>query len=172
MLLQMDNIEKARAYIKNMNASCQTTYMGIKTGNEMADVVVNQKFVLAKDQEIELCATGLLDEQLNINQMDLCAILCNSLDNAIEACRQLEDKEKRKIKVILKMHKGYILIEVVNSMKEVLTTNKRLITTKRDKSRHGIGMLSMQTIVEKYKGNLEWKCENNQFFLSIMLNNQ
>ena len=173
MLLQMNNVEKARAYIQNMNASCQTIYMGIKTGNEMADVVINQKFVLAQNQGVEMHVSGALDEHLNINQMDLCAILCNSLDNAIEACCQIEDKANRKIKVILKMHKDYFLIEVVNSVKQVITTqHKHLPTTKNNKLRHGIGMISMQNIVEKYKGNLEWKCEDNQFILSIMLNNR
>ncbi|QEH68992.1 GHKL domain-containing protein [Cellulosilyticum sp. ST5] len=171
MLLQMGNIEKARAYIKNMNASCQTTYMGIKTGNEMADVVINQKFMLAKAQNIDLIVSGGLDEELNINQMDLCALLCNSLDNAIEACRQIEDKEKRKASLSLKMHKEYLLIDVSNSVKKEAMDNKQLITTKKDKSRHGIGMLSMRTIVEKYGGNLEWKYENNQFLLSIMIKN-
>ncbi len=171
MLLQMGNIEKARAYIKNMNASCQTTYMGIKTGNEMADVVINQKFVLAKAQDIELIISGELEEDLNIKQMDLCALLCNSLDNAIEACRQIEDKETRKASLSLKMHKDYLLIDVSNSVKKEAVNNKKLITTKKDKSRHGIGMLSMRTIVEKYGGNLEWKYENNRFLLSIMIKN-
>lgn len=171
MLLQMGNIEKARAYIKNMNASCQTTYMGIKTGNEMADVVINQKFMLAKAHNIDLIVSGGLDEELNINQMDLCALLCNSLDNAIEACRQIEDKEKRKASLSLKIHKEYLLIDVSNSVKKEAVNNKKLITTKKDKSRHGIGMLSMRTIVEKYGGNLEWKYENNQFLLSIMIKN-
>ena len=173
MLLQMNNVEKARAYIKNMNASCQTIYMGIKTGNEMADVVVNQKFVLAQNQGIEMRVNGTLDEHLNINQMDLCALLCNSLDNAIEASCQIEEKTNRIINVTLKMHKDYLFIEVVNNVKQVITTqHKYLPTTKKNKLRHGIGMISMQNIVEKYRGNLEWKCENNQFLLSIMLNNE
>ncbi len=173
MLLQMNNVEKARAYIQNMNASCQTIYMGIKTGNEMADVVINQKFVLAQNQGIEMRVSGTLEEHININQMDLCALLCNGLDNAIEACCQIEDKANRKINIILKMHKDYLLIEIVNSVKQVITTqHKYLPTTKNNKLRHGIGMISMQNIVEKYKGNLEWKCEDNQFLLSIMLNNE
>lgn len=171
MLLQMENIEKAREYIKNMNASCQTTYMGIRTGNEMADVVVNQKFMLAKAEAIELIVKGELQEEIRINQMDLCALLCNSLDNAIEACRQIEDKEERKASLFLKMYKDYLLIDVTNSVKEEVDKNKKLVTTKSDKKRHGIGMLSMRTVVEKYGGNLEWKCENKQFFLSIIVKN-
>lgn len=63
------------------------------------------------------------------------------------------------------------MIDVSNSVKKEAVNNKKLITTKKDKSRHGIGMLSMRTIVEKYGGNLEWKYENNQFLLSIMIKN-
>ena len=57
------------------------------------------------------------------------------------------------------------------AVKEKVDKNKKLVTTKSDKKRHGIGMLSMRTVVEKYGGNLEWKCENKQFFLSIIVKN-
>lgn len=169
MLLQMNNIEKARGYIKNMNASCQTTYMGIKTGNELADVVINQKYMLAKAQDISLKVSGQLDESLSISQMDLCALLCNSLDNAIEACREIEDITIRKIDLFLEVYKNYLHIDINNSVKKEAMDNNKLITTKQDKSRHGIGMLSMKTIVEKYGGHLEWKYDHDQFCLSIVL---
>lgn len=171
MLLQMGNIDKARGYIKNMNASCQTTYMGIKTGNEMADVVINQKFMLAKAHQISLIVGGQLEEELRINQMDLCALLCNSLDNAIEACRQIEPDELRKINLSLKIEDSHLCIDVSNSVKKEAIDNKKLVTTKKDKSRHGIGMLSMKTIVEKYGGNLTWRYEESQFILSISIKN-
>lgn len=169
MLLQMNNVEKARSYIQNMNASCQTTYMGIQTGNEIADVVINQKYMLAKAQDISLKVSGQLDENLSINQMDLCALLSNGLDNAIEACREIEDLTTRKIDLFLEGYKNYLHIDINNSVKKEAMNNNKLITTKKDKSRHGIGMLSMKTIVEKYGGHLEWKYEYNQFCLSIVM---
>lgn len=169
MLLQMNNVEKARSYIEHMNASCQTTYMGINIGNEIADVVINQKYMLAKEQDISLKVSGQLDENLCMNQMDLCALLSNGLDNAIEACHEIEDLTSRKIELFLEGYKNYLHIDINNSVKKEAMNNDKLVTTKKDKSRHGIGMLSMTTIVEKYGGQLEWKYEHNQFRLSITL---
>lgn len=169
MLLQMNNVEKARSYIQHMNASCQTTYMGINTGNDIADVVINQKYVLAKSKDIDLIVVSELNEDLPINAMDLCALLCNSLDNAIEASRQIKMNDTKKINLYLKVDDQHLFINVVNDVKKEALANKKLVTTKKNKSKHGIGMLSMKAIVERYKGNLTWKYENNKFVLEIII---
>lgn len=169
MLLQMQNIVKARKYISEMNASCEDVYMGIKTGNEIADAVINQKFRLAKNNEIPFVMNGFLGEKINMNQVDLCALLSNSLDNAIEANLHIEDKEKRKIHMNIKPYKDYLLVDIINAVNENLDNTKALKTIKKDKDRHGIGMISMQKIIEKYEGHLEWICQDNEFKLSLMV---
>lgn len=171
MLLQMKNIEKARVYIKNMNNRCQGEYAGIQVGNEIADAVINQKYIVAKNNHIDFKVNGGIEEEIRLEQMDLCAILSNSLDNAIEAAIQVHDEEKRYVTLDIKHYKQNLLLEIRNSVKENVETNAELATTKVDKKRHGIGMMSMRTTVEKYGGNLWWRCENNQFLLSIMVKN-
>lgn len=169
MLLQMDNTKRAREYISDMKINSEKVNFSIKTGNEIADAVINQKYMLAKKHNIEFTVNGFLGEEMGINAVDLCALMSNGLDNAIEASLKIKDNSLRKINIQMKPYKDYLLIEIVNAVGEELQDIENLQTTKKDKSKHGFGMLSMKKIAEKYEGHLQYNYENNKFNLSIML---
>ncbi|PHV71665.1 hypothetical protein CS063_03640 [Sporanaerobium hydrogeniformans] len=168
MLLQMNNIEKARKYIQNMLVSTNENKMLIRLGNEIAEAVVNQKYQLAHKQGIAFQVEGSLDEKIPIEAVDLCALLSNALDNAIEASLKIEEEKDRSIYLQIKPYKDYLMIQVRNAVAEEVNV-KNLKTSKEDKNRHGIGMLSMKSVVEKYEGYLKYTCENKYFNLSMML---
>lgn len=169
MLLQMENIPKARVYIQNLTNSWQKNDLNIHIGNEIADAVINQKAVHAKNLKIDFLVLGQMDERIHIEDMDLCALLSNSLDNAIEAAKQVPEIKDRKIEIIFSTKSESMLIEVKNSVKENIEAKEQLTTTKKDRKRHGIGMMSMQTTTSKYGGVLEWYCEDYKFHLNIEL---
>lgn len=169
MLLQMENIPKARGYIQNLTNNWDKNDFNIDTGNEIASAVINQKAVQAKKLKIDFLVSGQIDERLNIEDMDLCALLSNSLDNAIEAAKQVPEIRNKKIEIVFSHKNKSMLIKVRNSVKENIETKEQLITTKKDRRRHGIGMMSMQTTVSKYGGILEWQCEDYEFQLNIEL---
>lgn len=169
MLLQMENIPKARVYIQKLTNSWQKNDLNIHIGNEIADAVINQKAVHAKKLKIDFLVFGQMDERIHIEDMDLCALLSNSLDNAIEAAKQVPEMKDRKIEIIFSTKSESMLIEVKNSVKENIEAKEQLTTTKKDSKRHGIGMMSMQTTTSKYGGVLEWYCEDYQFHLNIEL---
>ena len=66
MLLQMNSIDKAREYIKNMNASCKIDSIEIKTGNEMVDIVINQKLKKARESSIHIEINAEINEKIYI----------------------------------------------------------------------------------------------------------
>ena len=169
MLLQMDNTKRAREYIYDMKINSQKINFEIKTGNEIADAVINQKYMKAKNHGIEFSVQGFLGEDIGINAVDLCALMSNGIDNAIEANMKIKEESRRRIQINMKPYKYYLLIEIINAVKEEIKNVDNLQTTKKDKNKHGFGMLSMKKIVEKYKGYLRYTCENNNFNLSIML---
>lgn len=169
MLLQMNNIKRARDYIYDMKINSEKVNFEIKTGNEIADAVINQKYMIAKKNDIEFNVTGALRETMGINAVDLCALMSNGLDNAIEANLKIKDKKLRKINVHIKPYKDYLLIEIINSVEDKIENIENLDTTKKDKHKHGFGMLSMKKVVEKYEGYLQYNYENKYFNLSIML---
>lgn len=168
MLLQMENIAKARQYMKDMQIFTENNYRQIKLGNDIADAVVNQKYSVAQNNQIDFKVEGSLREEIGISAVDLCALMSNALDNAIEANLKIKDVSKRKIHLNIKPYKDYLFVDVTNAVEELVDI-KNLKTTKKDKSKHGIGMLSMQKVVEKHEGYLKYKYENNSFNLSIMV---
>ncbi len=169
MLLQMGNIEKARAYIQKLTQNSQHKELSVNVGNEIAGAVINQKMVRAKNYQISMALKGDLPEQLLMEDNDLCALLSNALDNAIEAACQVEKVDQRRIELSMAHNDRDILIKISNTVKQNIDAKNTLKTTKQDKKMHGIGMRSMQAIIRKYGGSLSWKCEQQVFVLTIVL---
>ena len=169
MLLQMGNIERAREYIAKMNQNYSKHYAGISVNHEIADAIMNEKYLKAQKGHIDFLVEGQF-EALNIDEMDFCIILGNSLDNAIEAAMRVEDEEERYIEVKIENTTTATYITVLNSMKEIDQEGERLLTTKKDKEHHGIGINSMQAAAMRNNGEIKWQCREGEFELKVILN--
>ncbi|MFI3212885.1 MAG: GHKL domain-containing protein [Eubacteriales bacterium] len=102
-----------------------------------------------------------------IDSYDVCLLLSNLLENAMEATAMLEDKS---IHVALKKKKGYIDVKVINTIHtSVLASNATLTTTKAQKQEHGFGILTMKNIVHKYDGSFEVYEEDHKICFHILL---
>ncbi len=167
--LNENNNPKAKSYINEVQTGFQNIPVVIKTGNEIADIVINQKRATALDNHIAFDVTAHVGEQLNISQSDLCVLLSNSLDNAIEASQHLE-QEQRKITLNIRTHKQFLLLDIQNNALEPISLSGRLKTRKKDSSNHGLGILSMESIVKKYSGDINYEYSNGVFSLTIMIN--
>ena len=110
-------------------------------------------------------------EKNSIKPVDLCIILSNALDNAIEANIGIENPENRYIK--LKMHgdETYTVISVINPTPAVPVrlSGNRYLTSKKDKGNHGFGLKSIESTAKKYDGEMLTKCEDGTFTLVIKL---
>lgn len=171
MLLQMENIKKARAYIENLTQNFLQSAGNLKVGNEIAEAVINRKWYLAMKDHICFTVEGSIPEKLAIEQVDLCALLSNSIDNAIEASSKIEKEEDRSISLNFRTFNKYLIIEVDNTtINESIEDHvEKLKTTKVDQNHHGIGMTSMMITTEKYNGHMEWKCKDHHFHLTLLL---
>ena len=169
MLLQMGNIEKARAYIQKLTQNGQHKELSVNVGNEIAGAVINQKMVRAKSYQIHMALKGDLPAGCIMEDNDLCALLSNALDNAIEAACQIEEVDKRQIELSMAHNARDVLIKISNTVNQDIDVKSTLKTTKKDKKMHGIGMRSMQAIIRKYGGSLSWKCEQQWFVLTMMI---
>ncbi len=163
---------KAESYIDEVQTIFTNVPMSIKTGNEIADIVINQKRAIAFDKKIKFdVVVAYISEEAKLNASDLCILLSNSLDNAIEASELIQDEENRSICLKIRTHKQFLLIEVENYIVNAPVFEKgKLKTNKKDKLNHGLGILSMDSIVKKYNGNMTYDYSDNIFRLTIMLN--
>lgn len=161
--------EKLQKYINDLAGGSIQTNKTIHTGSYMADAIINEMVnQLDDDMKFECC--GVLPENLNISEMDLCTIFSNALNNAIEACRKVEENTEKLIEVEFKKFNNYLYISIENPVStELNIVNGRLQTDKKDKSRHGFGTVNMKKAVEKNGGEIEWvqdkgKCRVNISF--------
>jgi sensor histidine kinase regulating citrate/malate metabolism len=118
---------------------------------------------------------GGFPSELHIIPVDLCVIFANLITNAVEAIRLLENYNQRDnfIDIKISSYKEDVYIDVKNpTMKNIDIQNGTLITTKQDKRFHGFGTKNMKQRVEKYHGTVNFKSENNNFYVEIFMKNE
>jgi len=105
-----------------------------------------------------------------MDPVDVCAIFCNAVDNAIEASKKVQNPAKRRILLKADHIKGAVAIKISNYFDgEVVRQGERLLTTKSDKDFHGIGISSIRYSARKYQGDVDISAQNNLFVMKILL---
>jgi len=157
-------------YLNKLDADLAGVDTVIKTGNVMADAMLNSKMSLAASKNIKVEAKASLPKKFKISETELCVIIGNMLDNSIEACMKLPDKGSRFIQVDIGTHKSMLYISVFNAVGDdkVKKIGRRYISTK-DSPEHGFGLLSIDKIVNKYDGFVNRQNEAGVFTTEIML---
>lgn len=141
-----------------------------QTNNSIVDALVNYKYTIARRYGIDFRVKLDIPMQLPYNSADMCIILGNSLDNALEANRRSEI-ENRYIKLNMRMDNCNLAIIIENSFNGHICRNKKgkMLTVKSDKLNHGIGLDSIQKSVDKYHGIMKTVVTERVFILEILL---
>lgn len=140
----------------------------IKTGNVMVDAILNSKLNLAASQNITVNAKATVPPALSVEPLDICVILGNLMDNAIEACMRIADSEKRFIRVYMGTHKGQFYISVTNAASEFRRKGQSYLSTKSQVG-HGFGLMRIDRITTKYGGAVNRQSEEGVFATEILL---
>lgn len=170
-LANNNNIEEIKEYLQILGQTIEKLNYKIKTGNVISDAIINEKYNIAKMDNIEFICNFIMPNDTLIDSVDLCIILSNCLDNAIEACIKINDEAINKKIIITSYLKDlYLIIEVSNTTTDkVKYKNNKIISTKKDRNNHGIGLSNIEMIIKKYNGILDIITEENKFTLNIML---
>ncbi len=169
-LLEKADITQAKSYIREIEGRIRTIANAIETGNNIVDAILNEKIQIAQEFDIEIVFKGALDNTHFIEIVDLCTIVSNSLDNAIEAVRKLPIERSRVISIKTSLTKGYWLYKIENdSIPVKIVTNKNIQTTKLDQSWHGFGLINIREAVNKYSGQLNLTYQENKFILDVAI---
>lgn len=166
-LVERRQWEELQKYLSEVENKIVGMQLYSNTGNLTIDSIINSKVYQAINKNIEMTVSVQLPENLEVDNDDMVVILGNLLDNAIEACEYVEEKN---IELILRYEEGCIFLQVWNTFDEILNSrNGEYLTRKKDKSMHGIGIKSVKTTVEKYSGIMEVKNEKNKFRVDVMM---
>ncbi|WP_373217572.1 sensor histidine kinase [Ruminococcus sp. 5_1_39BFAA] len=160
---------KAEDYLQDLNQEF-VTHLRIYCPNSIVNAVLNSKEQLASESHIPCDFQIDLAESPAIEDMDLCSILGNTLDNAIEACRKIPETSRRFISVKARCKNGYFSCEIVNSKVNVIQNEKgAFLTDKKDASAHGIGLKTVKNLVDKYDGTIDISYDTDTFCITMMI---
>ena len=170
-----------QTYLSEINKGFEQLEFRFRTGNTVADVLLNMKYheAVRTIPDIEIDAERLLfSENMHIQSYDIGVIIGNALDNAIEACRKLkaEQQEAETFIRISSFTRGKMFfIEVENSFNGKVRRKKQSefpVTEKSDNRAHGMGLANIKHTAEKYQGGVDWTAEGKVFMLSVMMKNE
>lgn len=163
------DLSSIRRYLDALDTDLATVDTVIKTGNPMTDAILNSKISLAKSKGIQVIADAHIPVKLRLSEMDLCCILGNLFDNAIEASLKLPEPERR-IRVYMDMKGTQLYISFTNftAGKKLSKMAGRFSSTKKEQG-HGLGLVRIDTIVERLEGYLSRNSEDGAFTTEILL---
>ncbi len=167
-LAEKGDIEAIKDYLNKLDEDLTTIDLVVKTGNTMADAILNSKISLAKSKGIKVKVDAHIPIKLKMSELDLCVILGNLFDNAIEANLPLPEDE-RLIRVYMDMKNTQLYISFTNfTASGKLAKEANLFkTTKGDG--HGFGLVSIDSIIEKLDGYISRNSEDGAFTTEILI---
>lgn len=164
VLLNDGKSEEAIEYLNSLGGALTSAEPAFSTGNRLADAILSDKSEKAASSNTDLSFDGIIPDH-GISNYDLCTIMTNALDNAIEACRELKNS---RIAVTSVLKDNCLTLSFVNPVaKKVLIKNGKIKTTKDDRQNHGFGLDNIKSALKKYDGLLDVSCDDNQFTLDV-----
>ncbi len=169
-LLNDGNLSEAKEYFSSISGYMQTTNRKF-CQNSVVNAVINAKYQIMTNTSIDTFINIDIDKMLFIDDISLCTIFANTLDNAIEACCKIDDIAKRKLELRCRYtENGYFSFELMNSkINEIHEKKGRFLSDKEDQDSHGIGISSIKEIVNKYAGTLNISYDKEWFKVVILI---
>lgn len=163
-LLSHEKYTEALQYLDELQRPIREMADSVRTGDETADYLINSKAAAAAANKIQWQAQVEFPRGVNIKSADLCAILGNLLDNALEAAGQVSPPKQRFVRLTIRRINQMLVIKVENSFAAPpIHENGLLKTTKKDAGLHGWGLKSARTAAEKYDGMVQTSYTGDTF---------
>ncbi|MBE5783151.1 MAG: sensor histidine kinase [Clostridiales bacterium] len=151
-------------YLNQLDGDLTKVETVIRTGNRMTDAILNSKLSIAAEKQIQVKAEAEIPVSLSMTELDLCIIIGNLLDNAIEACMELP-QDQRLIRIYMEIKGNFLYLSVLNT-----TAVKKKHSFQSSKGNgHGFGLLRVDEIVKKYGGYIKRASEDEAFSTEVLL---
>lgn len=165
--VKMGQVERLNDYLELLEEDLKDINQLIDSGNVNLDAVLNSKISLAIHNGIKVEYKAVCPKELQVRDIDLCALIGNLLDNAMEACEKVKENNPY-IRIYIGIIKKQLYISVANSTNETIRRlNSEWITGKR--GNHGHGLRRIDHVVKKYQGYINRQNEPGVFVTEVML---
>ncbi len=166
-LVNTKRYDELEEYIDQIYEDVEVANELVITGNKTLSVIINAKKTVAKSKNIDFSSV-ITTKDINMRNKDLCSLLGNILDNAIEAAEKTPGKKY--IDLMIQRTEEGCIISCENSMGAVPVTRKeRFITTKENALDHGIGIENIKEIVSSYRGQINFDYDDNMFNVKVIM---
>lgn len=163
-----ENWEAIRQYLDLLDEDLLTVDTVIKTGNPMTDAILNSKISLAHSKHIQVTADAHIPLKLKSSEIDLCCIIGNLFDNAIEASVKLPE-DQRVIRVYMDMKNTQLYISFTNFTAEKKMEKVGGLFRSTKGAGHGFGLVRIDAIVQRLDGYISRNSEDGAFTTEILL---
>lgn len=169
-LAGQSDLEGVRRYIQNMSGQLSDTEREAYCANSTVNAVLSACIGRAREAGCTVTAQISLPEELPLDEMDVCMVLANALENAANACRKIPREQDRYIHIMVEfMDRRRLIISIKNSCDTPVVFDKDGVPVTSGSEEHGIGMKSIRTITDKYNGFFRCKCEEGEFCFQAAL---
>ncbi len=165
-----ENTADRKRALDRMEAEIEVYEAQNNTGNQVLDTLLTTKNLYCMKHDIDM--TYVADGKLLdfMDEMDICSIFGNALDNAVECEEKIPDKEKRMIHITVMAKNKFLIIRVENYYENNLEFDGRFpVTTKEEKRLHGYGLKSLRYTVQKYGGEVDIDTKDNWFIVKVLI---
>jgi len=168
--LEKNNTEEGLSYLQSVLDSMYYSKEYAKSGNNTVDSILNYKVDEAEKHNIKVDLVLNIPEKLSIKPFDLCVVIGNLFDNAIEATSKLD--ENRRIEISIELDRNILYINFNNTYDgNLVYKENRLYTTHEDIENHGFGLISIENAIEKYNGDITIEHTERNFNVSLLMYN-
>lgn len=167
-LLKLNKVKEAQEYIERLADELNEFNIVVDAGNPVLTALLNTKLMVAQREKVYMEAEVNLPEEMGIESIDLSIIMGNLLDNALEACKKV-DNEHKYIEIDMGIKSSNLIIKICNSksndVKVDFSNANGSFTSKEDASNHGFGLNNIRQAVDKYHGIVKFE-DNGEFFIA------
>ncbi len=158
-------------YIANINIELKGIENYFNTGNKIIDIIMSEKKAICIEKDIKFESFLDFSKLHFIDMTDICIIFSNALDNAIQACDKISDLRILKyISIKVTYVNSFCVINIENNkVNDIVKKNNVIVTDKKDKFMHGIGIKNIKNTVKKYDGEVNINSNDNKFTLTMMI---
>lgn len=171
ILNQQNRKKELQEYLNELNNfSYRNYYSDLDTGNQTANVIINYFADLCNEKKIKFNYEGHFDLDIKVTKFEMCSLLYNAINNAYEECLRLPADELKEIQIGIKNFHKMLLLTINNTCRKSLQLyeNKNIVTSKSDKENHGYGTKIMSSIVDNYKGEINYECRAGIWSLEMI----
>ena len=166
-MLEQGDTEKAREFLSEIHDTLTKVDTVLKTGNTMVDAILNSKISLMYAKQIRVDATAKVPPSLSVKDIDLCVIIGNLLDNAVEACEKLPENS-RFVRIYIAVKGNHLYLSFTNSAGK--KQEKVGMLFRSTKGAHGgIGLSRVDSLVSQYGGYVTRASEDGGYTTEVIL---